>query len=297
MLLKLIFMLRSNAVSDNIINNHTKTLTVNDLSFPVVDYGEGKPIILLHGFPDSRYLWRYQIPALAEAGFRVIAPDLRGFGDASKPEAVEDYALKHIIGDVVAMLDTLEIETTMVIGHDWGAAVAWGLTAYYQQRVEKLVALSVGCPGTSGSGTLEQRERSWYMYFFQYKDTAEAWLQHDNWKLFREWTRSDGDTSRHIHDLSRPGALTAGLNWYRANIHPAPPAQTRPTFPRITCPVLGIWSDGDNYLTESQMRQSYENVEGEWAYKVIRGASHWFMLEKAEELNRLLLDFLTETKD
>lgn len=276
-----------------LIEKHSKILTIGELSFPVVDYGEGKPILLLHGFPDSRYLWRYQIPALANAGFRVIAPDLRGLGDASKPENVEAYALPNIMGDVIGLLDALNIEKTYVIGHDWGAAVSWLLTAYHPQRVEKLVALSVGCPSTSGAATLEQRERSWYMYFFQYKAVAEAWLQHDNWKMFREFMRGDGDMTRYIRDLSRPGALTAGLNWYRANINPAPPSDTRPTFPKITCPVLGIWSDGDNYLTEAHMRQSYENIDGEWIYKVIRGASHWFMLEKADELNRLLIEFLT----
>lgn len=281
-------------MSIGIIEQNSSTLTFGDLSFPVVDYGQGQPVILLHGFPDSRYLWRYQIPTLAESGFRVIVPDLRGFGDASKPEHVSDYALPLIMGDVLSILDTLGIESTMVIGHDWGAALAWLLTAYHPQRVEKLVALSVGCPGTSGTSSLVQRERSWYMYFFQNKDTAEAWLQHDNWKLFREWGRGDGDYARYIRDLSRPGALTAGLNWYRANVNPSPPSTELPSFPKITCPVLGMWSDGDNYLTEDHVRKSYENIESDWFYKVIRGASHWFMLERSEIVNRYIIEFLTE---
>ncbi len=110
-----------------IIEAHTNTLTFDNLTLPVVDYGKGMPLILLHGFPDSRYLWRYQIPVLADAGFRVIAPDLRGFGDADKPQDVAAYRLREILGDVVKILDFLEIERTMVIGHDWGAVIAWSL--------------------------------------------------------------------------------------------------------------------------------------------------------------------------
>src|SRR5215510_3268142 len=124
-------------MSFDIIEDHSKTLTVGEITFPVVDYGTGKPVLLLHGFPDSRYLWRYQIPALADAGFRVIAPDLRGLGDATKPDDVEAYALRVVVGDVIGLLDMLNIESAYVIGHDWGAAVSWLLAAFYPRRVEK----------------------------------------------------------------------------------------------------------------------------------------------------------------
>ena len=278
------------------LNEMTKIVQVADLSFPVVDHGQGPAVLLLHGFPDSRHLWRYQIPALLEAGLRVIAPDLRGFGDASKPEGVEAYKLPVVVEDLLAILDALAVERVSVVGHDWGAAVAWVLAAYHPELVEKLVSLSVGCPGTSGLRTIEQRERFWYFYFFQFEGIAEDWLRHHDWKLFREWTRGNGDMERYLQDLSRPGALTAGLNWYRANVKPEPPAGHRSNFPNITCPVLGIWSDGDNYLTEGHLRNSYEKIEGPWRYEKISGASHWLMLDKPEELNRLLLDFLVEKR-
>lgn len=282
-------------MSTDFIEQHSTTLTIGDLSFPVFDHGEGQPVLLLHGFPDSRYLWRFQIPALADAGFRVIAPDLRGFGDASKPDKVSDYALSVIIGDVIGILDALDIESTLLVGHDWGAAVAWSLTAFYPQRIQKLIALSVGCPGTSGMQTLEQRERSWYFSFFQHEGITEAWMQHDNWKFFRDWMRGDGDYAQYIRDLSRPGALTAGLNWYRANINPSPPSDKPSSFPRIIRPVLGIWSDGDNYLTEAHVYNSYENIDADWQYRKIRGASHWFMLEKPDLLNRYMIEFFTDS--
>ena len=272
----------------------TKTVMVKELSFPVVDYGAGPAVLLLHGFPDSRRLWRYQVPALASAGLRVIAPDLRGFGDAPKPAAVEAYKLSVIMTDLLGLLDALGVDQTSVVGHDWGAAVAWGLAAYFPNRVTRLVAMSVGCPGTSGLWTIEQRERAWYYCFFQFEGVAEEWLRYDDWRLFREWTRGDGDLERYLPDLSRPGALTAALNWYRANLKPKRPAESGSAyFPLIQCPVLGLWSNGDNYLTEANLFNSQEKVSGPWRYQKVAGASHWLMLDKPDEVNRLLVDFLT----
>jgi pimeloyl-ACP methyl ester carboxylesterase len=276
------------------INEVTKMVQVKDFRFPIVDYGEGPAVLLLHGFPDSRHLWRYQIPILADAGLRVLAPDLRGFGDAPKPKAVNAYKLSHVLSDLIAILDVQNLKQVRVVGHDWGAAVAWRFAAYFPQKVERLVCLSVGCPGTSGGGTIEQRERSWYVYFFQFVGITEAWLRHDNWKLVHELTRGNGDIERYLKDLARPGALTAALNWYRANAKLELPTKDRTEFPNIKCPVLGIWSDGDHYLTEKQIRTSHEKITGSWRYEKIKGASHWMMLDKPNELNRLLVEFLTK---
>lgn len=275
------------------INAVTKTVAANGLSFPVVDVGSGPVVLLLHGFPDSRFLWRNQIDPLVQAGFRVIAPDLRGFGDAPKPPAVEDYRLPVVAPDVIGMLDALGVAKARVVAHDWGAALAWYLAMANADRVDRLVALSVGAIGNSGTTTLAQREKSWYFLFFQFDGVAEAWLTRDNWRLFKEWTRGQGDTERHLKDLSRPGALTAALNWYRANVRPqAPPENPPPPPPKIACPVMGIWSDGDPFLTEAHVRNSPERLSGTWRYERIEGAGHWMMLDKPAELNRLLLDFL-----
>lgn len=283
-------------MSIDIIEQNSKTINLGDLTFPVVDYGSGQTVLLLHGFPDSRYLWRYQIPALADAGFRVVAPDMRGFGEASKPAHVSDYGIQNVIGDLIGILDTLDIESAMLVGHDWGAVPAYSLTAYFPQRIQKLILMSVGCLPNSGWEAFKQRERSWYMDFFRKEGIAEEWIQYDNWKFFRDWTRGDGDYTRYINDLSRPGALTAGLNWYRANGNTgSPPIQ--PLSPRITCPVLGLWSDGDYYLIEEQMLQSYENIDAEWQYRKIRGASHWFMLERPDLVNRYMIEFLSDHTD
>lgn len=268
---------------------------MNGVTLHVVDEGAGSPVVLLHGFPDSSHLWRHQIPALVDAGFRVIAPDLRGFGRSDKPHAVEDYALPVVVRDVVGLLDELGVERADVVGHDWGAAVGWVLAALAPDRVRRLVAISVGHPAVRRVLGIEQRERSWYMLFFQFPE-AEALLSADGWKLFREFMRDDGDMDRYLHELAAPGALTAALNWYRANLGPRSELAPRRALPPVQAPTLGIWSDGDHYLVEDHVRRSGELIAGPWRYERIDGASHWVPLDAPERLNQLLVEFLS-TKD
>jgi pimeloyl-ACP methyl ester carboxylesterase len=256
------------------------------------DEGEGPAVLLLHGFPDSSHLWRHQITALTNAGMRVIAPDLRGFGDSDRPEAVEEYALGRSVADIVALLDVLGIERARVVGHDWGAAVAWLLAATVPERVDRLVAMSVGNLNTLRTRTIEQREKAWYQLLFQFAGVAEQLLMRDDWKLFREWLGGAGELDRYLRDLSRPGALTAGLNWYRANLAPHLELEPRPMLPPVAAPTLGLWSTGDRYLTEDRMIRSGEHVAGPWRYERIDRASHWMQLDATQRVNELLLEFL-----
>jgi pimeloyl-ACP methyl ester carboxylesterase len=249
-------------------------------------------VLLLHGFPDSSHLWRNQIPPLVQAGFRVIAPDLRGFGESDRPEAVEDYAIMRSLGDVTAVLDVLDVDRAHVVGHDWGAGLAWVVAGLAPERVDRLVVLSVGHPNAQRDPTLEERRRAWYMLFFQFAGVAEGLLARDEWKLFREWTADARDRERYLEDLSRPGALTAALNWYRANVRPERELRPRRPFPAVTAPTLGVWSSGDEYLTERQMLASAEHVTGGWRYERIEGAGHWLQLDAPERINGLLLEFL-----
>ena len=274
------------------LNAITKTITVNRMAFPVIDHGTGPAVLLLHGFPDSRFLWRNQIKPLVDAGFRVIAPDLRGFGDAPKPTAVEDYRLQVIAPDVIGILDALGVKQVRVVGHDWGAALTWFLAMTQPTRVERVVALSTGAIGNSGFNTLAQREKSWYFLFFQFEGIAEAALMANDWAFFKEFLRGQGDHDRNLKDLARPGALTAALNWYRANVRPQMPAPNAFPMPKIAMPAMGIWGDGDPFLTEEQVTRSTERLTGPWRYEKVTGAGHWIMLDKPAELNRLLLDFL-----
>jgi pimeloyl-ACP methyl ester carboxylesterase len=262
------------------------------VTLAVLDEGEGVPVLLLHGFPDSSRLWRHQIPALVAAGLRAIAPDLRGFGKSDKPEAVEEYAIARSVADMVAVLDALGIERAHVVGHDWGAGLAWALAAYVPTRVERLVVMSVGHPNTLRRPSVAQREKGWYQLLFQFRGVAEALIQRDDWKLFREMLGDARDRERYIADLSRPGALTAGLNWYRANATPEQELERTRPFPAVAAPTMGIWSSGDNYLTEEGMLGSGEFVDGPWRYERIDGAGHWLQLDRPQRINELLLEFL-----
>jgi pimeloyl-ACP methyl ester carboxylesterase len=268
-------------------------MEINGLSFHVVDEGNGAPVLLLHGFPDSSRLWRHQIPTLLDAGYRAIAPDLRGFGDSDKPQEASAYTLPILVSDVVGVLDGLGIERAHVVGHDWGAVLAWGLAALLPKRVDRLVVLSVGHPNVFAEVPIEQREKSWYMLLFQFVGVAEQLLQRNDWKLFRDFLRGRGDCDRYLEDLARPGALTAALNWYRANVAPAAQLEAPLALPPVEAATLGIWSSGDHYLIEDGMRRSEGQVSGSWRYERIEGASHWIPLDAPERLNELLLDFFT----
>jgi len=258
-----------------------------------IDYevhGAGHPVVLLHGFPDTGRLWRHQARALAEAGFQVIVPDLRGYGRSGKPEAVDAYSIPLLAGDVQAILADLGIARAHVVGHDWGAALAWALASFAPGTVDHLVVLSVGHPA-SFLRTLEQRQKSWYMLLFQYPGIAERWLSDDDWANFRNWAHHP-DADQVIAELEANGSLTPGLNYYRANITPeswvAPPLQ----LPPVQAPAMGIWSTGDPALTEVQMTDSAKQVAGPWRYERLDGPGHWMQLEAPGKVTALLLDFL-----
>jgi pimeloyl-ACP methyl ester carboxylesterase len=255
------------------------------------DRPEAPAVLLLHGWPDSHRLWRHQVPALTAGGFRTIAPDLRGFGASDRPEDVAAYGLANILGDVVGVLDHLRIERAHVVGHDWGAAVAWALAALLPDRVDRLVALSVGHPAAFRAAGLAQREKSWYMLLFQFEGIAERWLSDDDYANFRSWTRHP-DADAVISELSRPGALTASLNWYRANLPPSVLVEPALELPPVSRPTMGLWSKDDMALIEENVTASAAHVTDEWRYERIDGAGHWIPLEAPDELTGLVLDFL-----
>jgi len=252
--------------------------------------GQGPPVMLLHGFPDSGRLWRHQVPALAGAGFRVIVPDLRGYGRSDKPQAVEAYSMAFLAADVLAVLADLEIARAHVVGHDWGAALAWGLAALAPDRVDHLAVLSVGHPATFRR-TPQQCEKSWYMLLFQFPGVAERWLADDDWANFRSWSHHP-DADQVIADLEAAGSLTPGLNWYRANVPAESWAAPPLTLPPVQAPTMGVWSTADMALTEIQMTDSGQNVAGPWRYERLDGPGHWMQLDAPDRVNALLLDFL-----
>jgi pimeloyl-ACP methyl ester carboxylesterase len=155
-----------------------RRMRVNEVELHVVDEGRGPAVLLLHGFPDSSHLWRHQIPALVAAGFRAIAPDLRGFGKSDKPAQVKAYGLRTVLKDVVGLMDALALDKAHVICHDFGAALGWLFAALHPARVGRFVPMSVGSLQSFSDAGLEQREKSWYMLLFQF-GVAEEIIMRD----------------------------------------------------------------------------------------------------------------------
>ncbi len=266
---------------------------------------DGPPVLLLHGFPDSALVWRHQVAALAAAGHRVLAPDLRGFGASSRPVGVQAYAMPHLVGDVLAVLDAAGLARASLVGHDWGSVLAWRTAMAAPQRVERFVAVSVGHPAAFRAGGPAQALRSWYIGLFLLSGVAERVLPARRWALLRRsWSRASAsevpgagaeDLARQIADLARPGALTAALSWYRANVPAAlrTGGDTAAADGPVTCPVMGVWSSRDAALTQAQMTASRDHVAGPWRYERIEGVDHWVPVRVPQRLNALLLSFLT----
>lgn len=266
------------------------TLSVHDTG------GVGSPVLLLHGWPDRAALWTHQAAALAGAGYRVVVPDLRGFGDSDRPAEVEHYPMRALVADVLGIADALGIDRFALAGHDWGASLGWAVTLA-SPRVTRYAAFSVGHPAAFATAGFRQKAMSWYMLWFQFLGVAEQVMPAEDWQFLRGWlhaTLPDGHpmAARHVADLSRPGALTASLNWYRANVDPARfVPTTMPQPPRITVPTMGVWSDGDLALTEGQMRGSSAYVD-DFRFERVEGCGHWIPEEAPEAASALLLDFL-----
>lgn len=266
----------------------SKKLQVNGIELNVIDVGQGEPVLLVHGFPDTHAVWRHQIPALVAAGYRVIAPDTRGCGESQLMANVSDYKINHLVADLAAVLDALAIPKVKLVAHDWGAVISWRFVMAHSERVERYVTLSVGHPSAYGSGGLAQKLKGWYVLMFQLRGLAEWLLTAFNWKFFKLFTHFPEEQQQWQQELSRPGRLTAGIRYYRANLDLILPR----TFPRISVPVTGIYSDGDRFLTQGQMERSADYCDAGFRYVHVAGANHWMQLHKPEIVTLLILDSL-----
>ena len=273
-------------------------MELSEVTLDVEVSGEGPEVLLLHGFPDSHHLWRHQVAALNAAGYRTIAPTLRGFGGSDRPEGGPEayHPAKHV-GDVLELLARLEVDRVHVVGHDWGSGVAQGLTQAFPGRVRSLSILSVGHFAAVRAAGWEQKQRSWYMLLFQLPELAEKWLAHDDHANLREMLAEHPDRDAVLEPLKEPGALTAALNIYRAGLPAevqfAPGELPLPPLPEQV-PVMGVWSTGDRFLTERSMSGTAAHVAGPWRYERVEDAGHWLQLDRPEKVNELLLSFLKE---
>lgn len=243
-------------------------------------------VLLLHGFPDTAQMWVAQITALHEAGYRCLAPDTVGCGQSQIAPRRSDYDVRTIVDDHRELLRHLGINTCDVVGHDLGAVAAWMLAGWYPNVVRHLVVLSVGHPTAYARSGVDQKRAGWYIGYFWMAGVAERLLPgHGRFSLRRVFG-THPDIEEVMQRLSAPGRLTAALRLYRASLVSALLRKN----PRIKAPTLGIWSDRDAFLVESQMRGSEAWMDGPWTVESISGG-HWIPLEQPEYLNRRLLKF------
>ena len=267
------------------------TVTVDGIETWYSDEGEGAPVLLLHGAPDSGALWRHQMPRLHAAGFRTIVPDLRGFGRSSRPPDVESYRLAAVLRDVLAVLRRARVRRLHVVGHDWGGQVAWLLGSLAPRWVDRLVVIASAHPAELWDPPIAQRQRAWYMYLAQHPH-AEELVARDGFALVRAIARGEGDMDAYLRDLARPGAVTALLNWYRANAGAPFELGPPPPLPPVAARTLAISSPDDHLFVEEVVAASARHVAGRWAHVSIPGTGHWVPLDAPERVADLLCEFL-----
>jgi pimeloyl-ACP methyl ester carboxylesterase len=200
------------------VDARTTRVQSGEVTLNVTDAGEGPPVLLLHGFPDSLHMWDGVVPHLVAAGYRVVAYDQRGFGESSAPAGRRHYAIDAIVQDALEVIAACELGGPLtVVGHDWGAAISWCLASWHPELVARHVAISVGHPVAFRHGGIAQKLRSWYIVFFQLVGLSEWVLSRRNFAFMRWFLDSHPEPERFLRDVSRHGRLTAGLNWYRRN--------------------------------------------------------------------------------
>jgi pimeloyl-ACP methyl ester carboxylesterase len=266
----------------------TTKVEINGINLNILDEGQGPAVLLLHGFPDSHHLWRKQIPALLAEGYRVIAPDLRGFGLSDAPIGVENYSPEELMKDVICLLDYLHLEKVNLIAHDFGAILGWNLSIHHPERFVQYTALSVGHPHSYlNLGGYQQSMKGWYTKLFRVKGLSEKALTGNNLRMLRLMTDDHPETNYWKNDLLREGRSTAGLNWYRAYFEWSKHQNFSEQI--VNIPVMGIWSSKDIALSRQQMVNSCRFLSEPFHYKEIEGASHWMQVDKPEELNQILI--------
>jgi len=194
--------------------------------------------------------------------------------------------------DIVSILDALDVDSGHLIGHDWGSSPCWLAATFSPERVRSLTSLSVGHPLAFRDAGIEQRQKSFYMLLFQFVDIAEEWLSADDWTNMKLLIGDLDNWPRRRVELEKPSALTASLNWYRANVGPATLVDPPANLPNVTVPTLGVMGAHDWALLDTQMINSSEHVDGEFQYKSVPDAAHWLQTDQPEVVNDLLIEWL-----
>jgi pimeloyl-ACP methyl ester carboxylesterase len=269
---------------------------VGDLTFDVrVDGPEdGRPVLLLHGFPETSASWAAVTPLLTQAGLRTYAPDQLGYSPGARPDEVEAYAMQNLAQVTADLMTALEVPVADVVGHDWGANVAWTMAAWHPDRVRSLTAVSVPHPAAYTAAFRadpEQKERSAYIrLFWQPGKAEEVLLADDARRLRRMLSGGEQDTGvpaeaidEYVAVLSAPGALTAALNWYRA-------MSSDIRVDTIGVPTTYVWSDGDVAIGRTAAEACTNYVTGDYRFVELPGVTHWIPEQAPEQLSAAILD-------
>lgn len=274
---------------------------VNGVQLHYRETGRGPLVILLHGFPEFWYSWRHLMPALGDAGYHAIAPDLRGYNLSGKPQGVASYTIDTLADDIAALIQHSGERRAHIIGHDWGGAVAWHLAMRHRELVDRLVILNAPHPRAFARELRKPRQlwRSRYMLLFQLPRLAEALIARGDYAIIRRIFRndpvradafSDVDIDRYVHALSRPWALTSAINYYRAAAR-FRPSRTPRFSSRIDAPTLLIWGEQDRHL-DIGLSQDLERWVPNITVEYLPDASHWVMADAPEDVERLVVNFL-----
>lgn len=276
---------------------------VGDQRLHYVEAGDGPLVVLLHGFPEFWYAWRRQIRPLATAGFRVVAPDMRGYNLSSKPESVAAYDTAQLTADVSGLIQERGAESAMLVGHDWGGSVAWATAMQHPEVVHRLAILNAAHPRKLSEGLHHpgQLRRSWYFFFFDLPELPETVVRADHWQFFRHFLRdarpgafTEQDMGRYIEAWSQPGAASGMINYYRNSVRQSPKRaedQIRPVQAR----TLVIWGDHDRYLGAELAEPDHDDVPNLDRVESLADASHWVHHDEPERVTRLLHDFFALT--
>lgn len=252
---------------------------------------DGREVLLLHGFPEAAAEWEFQLTTLGGGGCRAVAPDQRGYSPGVRPEHVTDYRLDELVGDVAAIADELGWQRFDLIGHDWGALVAWAAAAALPERIRTLTAVSVPHPAAFAKARAEdedQFERSRYISVFRQTGTAERKLLADNGAAIRrmyDWKVPEERIEDYLDRFSQPGALTAALNWYRA-------MDLAGATPPVSVPTLFVWSTEDAAVGSTGALATEKYVTGPYRFEILEEVSHWIPEEAPEELTRMIMEHL-----
>jgi len=281
----------------------TEFVEANGLRFEVDKCGTGdKLAICLHGFPEHSFSWRYQLPMLAEAGYEAWAPNLRGYAGSSRPDRVSDYDIDHLMEDVSALIDASGHRSVVLIGHDWGAVIAWQFAIEKRRPLEKLIICNVPHPGPfkkSLRNGFAQIKKSWYVFFFQIPWLPEFLLGLNGAQAIGDMFRKSSVdqsmfptevTTVYQENASQPGALRAMINYYRALLRARKKLATR-GLPTIEVPTLMIWGEEDVALSKDTTYGTEEYVS-DFRIRYLPGVSHWVQQEAPVQVNAMIRAFL-----